>query len=232
MNRRHFFILCPPPQVQSHCPSLATAQTTRQNCRAPPLFDNLAPRCAAGTGRMCFANLRPRELPAGARGVLSQRPGSVRARGQRYSHWFDGDGLVHAWRFTDQGVSHRARFVAPASSRQNRKPKSFCTRRFRKFDSPQAPGARSGFHEHRKHQRAVLLATRYWRCGKAVRLCAGPQHAETRGVVDLGADLRACRSPRIRKIEPDGVLEFRQPVQQDGGLSDVGARRFAATRRV
>lgn len=32
--------------------------------------------------------------------------------GQRYRHWFDGDGMLHAWRLRDGAVEHRARMVA------------------------------------------------------------------------------------------------------------------------
>ena len=31
--------------------------------------------------------------------------------GFRYRHWFDGDGMVHAWTFADGNVGHRARMV-------------------------------------------------------------------------------------------------------------------------
>lgn len=29
----------------------------------------------------------------------------------RYGHWFDGDGMVHRWRISPEGVEHRARMV-------------------------------------------------------------------------------------------------------------------------
>lgn len=31
--------------------------------------------------------------------------------GMRYHHWFDGDGMVQAFRFCDTGMSHLGRFV-------------------------------------------------------------------------------------------------------------------------
>ena len=50
----------------------------------------------------------PREL----RGTLV-RNGAARfgLAGQRYHHWFDGDGLVQQWRVGEGGMTHRARFV-------------------------------------------------------------------------------------------------------------------------
>ena len=52
-------------------------------------------------------------LPSELRGTLFRNgPGLLERGAQRYAHWFDGDGLVQAWRFEGEGrVSHRARFV-------------------------------------------------------------------------------------------------------------------------
>lgn len=53
------------------------------------------------------------KLPKGLRGALFRNgPGRFDRNGQRYRHWFDGDGLVQAWRLNDTGVTHEARFVA------------------------------------------------------------------------------------------------------------------------
>ncbi len=60
----------------------------------------------------CDSALIEGRLPAALRGAFYRNgPGLFERGGQRYQHWFDGDGLVHAWRFSDHGVSHRARFV-------------------------------------------------------------------------------------------------------------------------
>lgn len=51
-------------------------------------------------------------LPRGFRGTLYRNgPARFERGGQRYHHWFDGDGLVQAWRIGDGTVSHRARMV-------------------------------------------------------------------------------------------------------------------------
>ena len=51
-------------------------------------------------------------LPEGLAGVLHRNgPGRFSRNNWRYRHWFDGDGLVHRWTISDQGVTHRARFV-------------------------------------------------------------------------------------------------------------------------
>ena len=51
-------------------------------------------------------------LPAELAGTLYRNGPAVHERfGQRYAHWFDGDGMVQAWRFDGDRVSHRGRVV-------------------------------------------------------------------------------------------------------------------------
>jgi len=58
-------------------------------------------------------------LPAELEGTL-YRIGPARhdVYGERYRHWFDGDGMVHAVRFSDGKVSYRNRFVATDKKRE------------------------------------------------------------------------------------------------------------------
>jgi all-trans-8'-apo-beta-carotenal 15,15'-oxygenase len=51
--------------------------------------------------------------PGSLTGTLYRNgPGWFDRGGQRYSHWFDGDGLLRAWRIGAGGVTHSARMVA------------------------------------------------------------------------------------------------------------------------
>ena len=51
-------------------------------------------------------------LPPDLTGVLWRNgPGEHDRFGHRYSHWFDGDGLVQAFRFDGTGATHRARIL-------------------------------------------------------------------------------------------------------------------------
>jgi all-trans-8'-apo-beta-carotenal 15,15'-oxygenase len=60
--------------------------------------------------------------PSALRGTLLRNgPGLFERDGQRYQHWFDGDGLMQSWTIGEHGVSHRARFVQTAKFvRENR----------------------------------------------------------------------------------------------------------------
>jgi all-trans-8'-apo-beta-carotenal 15,15'-oxygenase len=53
------------------------------------------------------------QVPAGLRGTLF-RNGSGRNElgGQWFAHWFDGDGMISAFRFDDNGIHYRNRYVA------------------------------------------------------------------------------------------------------------------------
>ncbi len=51
-------------------------------------------------------------LPRGLAGTLYRNgPAWFERGGFRYEHWFDGDGMIHGWRFGDGGVTHRGRMV-------------------------------------------------------------------------------------------------------------------------
>ncbi len=52
------------------------------------------------------------KLPADLRGVLRRNGPAVHNRhGLRYEHWFDGDGMIQEFRFSDAGISHRGRVL-------------------------------------------------------------------------------------------------------------------------
>ena len=60
----------------------------------------------------CTARLEGR-LPVELRGMFYRNGPAVHERfGMRYRHLFDGDGMVQAFRFDGQGVTHRARVLA------------------------------------------------------------------------------------------------------------------------
>ena len=64
--------------------------------------DHFAPQKMTVEGRM----------PAGLRGTFYRNgPAGFERGGVRYQHWFDGDGMVHAFNIEPRGVIHRARKV-------------------------------------------------------------------------------------------------------------------------
>ncbi|MET0859135.1 MAG: carotenoid oxygenase family protein, partial [Telluria sp.] len=52
-------------------------------------------------------------LPADLDGVFFRNgPGRFELGGERYHHWFDGDGFAQRWQVSQGKVSHRGKFVA------------------------------------------------------------------------------------------------------------------------
>ncbi|HEY5971714.1 MAG TPA: carotenoid oxygenase family protein [Pseudoxanthomonas sp.] len=61
-------------------------------------------------------------LPEGFGGTLYRNgPALFERDGFRYEHWFDGDGMVHGWRFDESAVTHRARMVATSKYMREQK---------------------------------------------------------------------------------------------------------------
>ena len=81
------------------------------------------PALTAAQRRLAFATAPAEELaaplktlsgrlPADLTGVLWRNgPAEHERFGHRYGHWFDGDGMVQAFTFSGDGVSHRARIL-------------------------------------------------------------------------------------------------------------------------
>jgi all-trans-8'-apo-beta-carotenal 15,15'-oxygenase len=80
-------------------------------------WESVAP---SGTAKIA-ATLKGK-WPSALRGTLYRNgPGLFDRGGQRYQHWFDGDGLVQAWQIGAEGVTHQSRFVnTPKFARENR----------------------------------------------------------------------------------------------------------------
>ncbi|MEP7043081.1 MAG: carotenoid oxygenase family protein [Dokdonella sp.] len=61
-------------------------------------------------------------LPKGFSGTLFRNgPAWFERAGFRYQHWFDGDGMLHAWHFGERTVEHRARMVATSKFTREQK---------------------------------------------------------------------------------------------------------------
>ena len=61
-------------------------------------------------------------VPKGLTGTLYRNgPTGLERRGVRYQHWFDGDGMVQAFRLTPEGITHQARKVRTDKYTEERK---------------------------------------------------------------------------------------------------------------
>ncbi|MBV1775421.1 carotenoid oxygenase family protein [Burkholderiaceae bacterium DAT-1] len=111
MQRRQFLHALGLAALSSAAPDALAKLTFEQPLfKGTPLTSYLAGY--QGQDLSCDAAWIEGTLPDDLRGVFYRNgPALFERGGKRYQHWFDGDGMVHAWRFSDKGVSHRGRFV-------------------------------------------------------------------------------------------------------------------------
>jgi all-trans-8'-apo-beta-carotenal 15,15'-oxygenase len=147
------------------------------------------------------------KIPADLRGNFYRNgPGLFERGGQRYQHWFDGDGLVHAWRFTDQGVSHQAKFVRTKKLIAESAANEFLVPAFGTAIPAKIP-VRSSDSMNTANTNVIelngqLLAM--WEGGSAHSL--HPESLATQGVVSWSDELKGMPFSAHPKVEADGTV--------------------------
>ena len=145
-------------------------------------------------------------LPADLRGAFYRNgPGRFELGGERYRHWFDGDGFVQRWYIDGGRVTHRGRFVDT-----------------RKFVDESAAGqflypafgthvARRGFRDNDSMNAANTNLLPFggklyalWEGGSATEI--DPDTLATGGIKTWRDDLQAMPFSAHPKIAPDGTL--------------------------
>lgn len=101
--------------------------------RKPSLIPDDAPLHARGFEnletetdlRIPNARIRGR-IPDTVRGTFFRiGPGRNQLGGEKFGHWFDGDGMMHAMTFTDDGAWYRNRFVRTPNTTKTPPPAKF-----------------------------------------------------------------------------------------------------------
>jgi carotenoid cleavage dioxygenase len=145
--------------------------------------------------------------PAELRGRFYRNgPALFERAGQRYHHWFDGDGMVQQFRIGDGRVQHRGRLVRTAKLRQEQAAGRFVVNALGTAFPGQPPAsgpdsfntANTNALEHGGR----LLAL--WEGGSATAL--SPQDLSTEGPVTWGRDLAQVPFSAHPKIDPQGHL--------------------------
>lgn len=146
-------------------------------------------------------------LPAALRGrYFRNGPGLMQRAGQRYSHWFDGDGLVQSWQLQDGRASHRARFVQTDKFRAEQQAGRFLLPAFGTAIKAELPVR--GPDSVNAANTSVLLQGDHlyalWEGGSAYEL--DPATLTTRGVKIWAPELRGMPFSAHPKVEPDGTV--------------------------
>ena len=114
----------------------------------PMLLGWKSPRAdrLAGTARI------EGRLPAELRGTLYRNGPAVHERfGLRYRHWFDGDGMVQAFRFDGAALTHRGRVMHTPKLARELAAGASALSRARDPGPPRGPGARPRRPQLRQH---------------------------------------------------------------------------------
>ncbi len=147
------------------------------------------------------------KLPADLKGrFLRNGPALFERNGQRYQHWFAGDGMVQRFAFTGTGVSHLGRFVQTQKFRKEQAAGKFLYPAFNTYiDSDErvsGPDAVNAANTNAIEHGGRVLAL--WEGGSAFAL--DPQTLATQGPVqwqDGWAQMPFSAHP---KLDPQGNL--------------------------
>ncbi len=192
-------------------PRAELAATSAEASKAKSLFSNnpqLTPMRGFGGQDVSCENLAIEgKIPAELRGVFYRNgPGLFERNGQRYQHWFDGDGLVNAWRFTDNGVSHQARFVRTEKFVAESAANDFLVPAFGSRIKVKR-AVRNSDSVNTANTNVVKVGDRLlalWEGGSAYEL--DPNTLETRGAVAWKPELKAMPFSAHPKVEADGTF--------------------------
>jgi carotenoid cleavage dioxygenase len=217
MNRRNFFSSVGSAAAVAAIPgALPSAFAQHDAATSPPAkFANnpaLTPlRGYRGQNVMCDRAAVEGKIPADLRGVFYRNGPGLFERGsgaatQRYSHWFDGDGLVHAWRFTDKGVSHQAKFVETTKFVAEQTANEFLVPAFGSVIKAKVR-VRNSDDTNTANTNVYKLGDRLlamWEGGSATEM--DPATLETRGLVTWAPELKSMPFSAHPKIEADGTF--------------------------
>jgi carotenoid cleavage dioxygenase len=164
-------------------------------------------RGLAGADLACDALEIEGDWPRALRGVLYRNgPALYERDSQRYQHWFDGDGMVQAFRCDGRHVSHLGRFVRTPKFVAEQSAGRFMYRAFGSAVAG-AAAARSADEVNTANTNVLqhggrLLAL--WEAGSATEL--EPATLDTRGPVTWRDDLAGMPFTAHPKVDASGTL--------------------------
>lgn len=183
------------------CPDIAVAGSANSDWTLgiADVEDDIAPRAIRRVAG---------KAPTGLVGTLYRNgPAKFRRGGTSAGHWFDGDGLMRAFRFADDGTAHlAARFADTPKRRQEAKLGRMAVPG---FGTKSGAGAIiSGPDDTNPANTSVILSggelLALWEAGSPLRM--DPKTLETRGMKTYRADLAQMPFLAHPRIEPDGRI--------------------------
>lgn len=185
--------------------ALADAATYKAFHAALKIHPELAVYADVIGGQAGVARIEGR-LPKDLSGVFFRNgPGRFELDGERYHHWFDGDGFAQRWQIADGKVSHAGKFVQTEKFAAETKAGQFLYPSFGTHVSRVAMKNNDTINAANTNLlpfggRVYAL----WEGGSATEL--DPMTLETRGLKTWRPDLKAMPFSAHPKVETDGSL--------------------------
>ena len=146
-------------------------------------------------------------LPAGLAGVLWRNGAAEHDRfGHRYGHWFDGDGMMQAFRFDGGSVTHRARILDTPKRRRETEAGRRMLPAFGTIP-PDPAEIRRADDMNAANTSVLVHAGRHmalWEGGSA--LAFDPETLDAGGFVEWRKDIAGAPFSAHPKVEPDGTM--------------------------
>ncbi len=146
-------------------------------------------------------------LPAELRGALYRTgPAWFDRAGLRYSHWFDGDGMMQSWHIKDGGIRHQARMIATTKFLREQRAGRFLLPAAG-TTVPDALPVRNNDDSNTGNTAVIRLGHRLfalWEGGSAIEI--DPDTLTTHGPVTWRDDLAAAPFSAHPLIDSDGTL--------------------------
>jgi carotenoid cleavage dioxygenase len=206
MNRRNFLsslglgaLALSPAAAHADGDTLRRFHSALARDRAVSVYADLAGAQSAS------ATLQGR-LPADLNGVFYRNgPGRFELGGERYHHWFDGDGFAQRWSIADGSVTHRGRYVETEKFIDESQAGRFL------YPAFGTEIARRGFKNNDTVNAANTNLLPFngrlyalWEGGSATEL--DPDTLATRGLVTWRHDLKAMPFSAHPKLDPAGGM--------------------------
>ena len=145
-------------------------------------------------------------IPADLQGVFYRNgPGRFELGGERYHHWFDGDGFAQRWQIEGGKVSHRGRFVQTQKFVEESQAKQFLYTAFGTFVGRR--GLKNNDTINTANTNLVPFNGRVyalWEGGSATEV--DPLSLQTVGIKTWREDMKAMPFSAHPKMDPDGGM--------------------------
>ena len=206
MNRRQLLLSSTALGLQCAAAPVFANTDTYQRFHAALKRDPSLAVLADMVGERASAAVIKGRMPADLEGVFFRNgPGRFELGGERYHHWFDGDGFAQRWQISEGKVSHRGKFVATQKFTDESRAGQFLYPAF--GTQVHRRGAKNNDTMNAANTNLLPFGGRLyalWEGGSATEL--DPATLDTLGIRTWRDDLKSMPFSAHPKIDQDGSM--------------------------